>query len=174
MKRTPNENTAERVFPGCEFIRDFPPGQNVPGMEAGAKRCFWAVEPTGRYDEDCRKGEDLGIQALRYLAEECANGPRSLLAFVAKAQALRSAHRARRLLRDDAGLRVGFWWIVAAYAAEGFSAAGGEVSVRAWQETRDRAFAEATLREKAERRENARRAAQARWRRSAENAASAA
>lgn len=113
-------------------------------------RCWWHVETTGDYGEDCRLGGRYAAQFLDYLVStDVADG--GLLRWIAEDQQS----------GIDNGISVGFWSYIARAAVLGRAQAVGE------DRARNRAYADCWREYEAEeaqrRSERARHAARARW-----------
>ena len=48
-------------FESLSFVLD-----RAPNSRSDKQRCFWHVEPTGDYGEECKIGQRLAIEYLRY------------------------------------------------------------------------------------------------------------
>jgi hypothetical protein len=80
------------------------------------RRCFWHVEPTGRYDADCSTGERFAVEYLHYAADENSN----LL-----------AHIVKDMPRETTGIEVGFLQLIGFAAQYGLPQA--EQLLRYWE-----------------------------------------
>ncbi len=121
---------------------------------AGSGRNFWSIDHSGDIREHWRRGELLALEALDLMAREDDGFLRGhLLGFVALDMA-----------RIDAGKRVklGFMNCIGHFATIAREV-HGDGFYRQYLAKEDAAIDAIFAREKAERSENARRAAQARW-----------
>lgn len=97
-----NRRTKIEPLTSLSFERMRPKAEQVPGS---LPRCFWAVEPSGEYDRDCRIGHGLAREAIGELQR---TGLNPLLGWIAL-DMVRSNDLAHR------GLIIGFMSEVSNY-----------------------------------------------------------
>jgi hypothetical protein len=64
--------TARKPHPvaSLPFVAD-----RAPNSRSNLRRCFWNVQPTGNYNEDCHTGYGFAIEYLRYRQEREESTP---------------------------------------------------------------------------------------------------
>jgi len=82
------------------FVED-----RVPKSQTDIRRCFWNVQPTGDYGEDCNTGQKFAIEYLRYQVSFDSGGH---LAFIVG-----------HMPRETTGIEVGFLSIIDIAAKSG-------------------------------------------------------
>jgi len=91
------------------FVED-----RVPKSQTDIRRCFWNVQPTGDYGEDCRTGSRFAIEYLRYQVSFDSSGHLSLIM--------------RDMPRETTGIEIGFLSIIDIAAKSGLAQAEGVIA----------------------------------------------
>jgi hypothetical protein len=88
--------TARKPHPvlSLPFVAD-----RAPTSRGNLRRCFWNVQPTGNYSEDCLTGYSFAVEYLRYRQEREESTP--LLAPIV-------CDMPKREKNEHAGIEVGF------------------------------------------------------------------
>jgi hypothetical protein len=104
---------------GLPFVADL-----APKAQAGSKRrCFWAVQPTGDYNDDCRTGHQFGIEYVRFVAKQRSDGHTGVLLQIVM-----------DMPREHSGVELGFFEIIDIAASRGLFEAERVFSI--WEQWR--------------------------------------